>query len=154
MNDFQSEQSEEPRSATRRRWARWAGGAAVAVLVVGGFLAVKAWSGNSSASATTGASTSTPAGASAGKVIPFQRGVPGASTVVGEIPASFRAGTGTIITGTSANKAKAAAEAAYPGGTVNRVVLLSDGDYNVHMIALNWPHHVFVDQNFKVVGAE
>jgi hypothetical protein len=33
-------------------------------------------------------------------------------------------------------------------------VLLSNGEYNVHMIAVSWPHHVFVDKNFKVVGAE
>ncbi len=44
--------------------------------------------------------------------------------------------------------------AAYPGGTVNRVVLLSDGGYNVRMIAVNWPHHVFVSKTFTVVGAE
>jgi hypothetical protein len=39
-------------------------------------------------------------------------------------------------------------------GTINRVVLLSGGQYNVHIIGVNWPHHVFVDQTFKVVGAE
>jgi hypothetical protein len=33
-------------------------------------------------------------------------------------------------------------------------VLLSDSEYNVHIIGINWPHHVFVNQNFKVVGAE
>jgi hypothetical protein len=70
------------------------------------------------------------------------------------VPANFSPGTGTIITGTAANKAKAAALAAYPGGTVNRVVLLSNGEYNVHIIGVNWPHHVFVSTNFKVVGAE
>ncbi len=58
------------------------------------------------------------------------------------------------MTGAAANKAKAAALAAYPGGTVNRVVLLSNGEYNVHIIAMNWPHHVFVSNNFRVVGAE
>jgi hypothetical protein len=92
--------------------------------------------------------------ATAGKVIPFQQGQPSPATKVGQVPASFSAGTGTIITGTAADKAKAAAVAAYPGGTVNRVVLLSDGEYNVHIIGVNWPHHVFVNQNFKVVGAE
>ena len=56
--------------------------------------------------------------------------------------------------GTAANKAKAAAEAAYPGGIVNRVVRLSGGEYNVNMIGVNWPHHVFVSTDFKVVGAE
>jgi hypothetical protein len=44
--------------------------------------------------------------------------------------------------------------AAYPDGTVNRVVRLSDGQYNVHLIGVNWPHHVFVNQAFEVVGAE
>jgi hypothetical protein len=70
------------------------------------------------------------------------------------VPSTFKARTGTIITGTAADKAKAAAVAAYPGGTVNRVVRLSDGQYNVHLIGVNWPHHVFVNQAFEVVGAE
>jgi hypothetical protein len=30
------------------------------------------------------------------------------------------------------------------GGTVDRVVLLSNGEYNVDIIGVNWPHHVFV----------
>jgi hypothetical protein len=70
------------------------------------------------------------------------------------VPASFTAGTGKIITGTAADKAKAAAATAYPGGTINRVVLLSDGQSSVHIIGVNWPHHVFVGQTVKVVGAE
>jgi hypothetical protein len=103
--------------------------------------------------ANSGSSTSASA-ATAGKVIPFHQGQPSPATKVGQVPANFTPGTGKIVTGTAANKAKAAALAAYPGGTVNRVVLLSNGEYNVHMIAVNWPHHVFVDKNFKVVGAE
>jgi hypothetical protein len=47
-----------------------------------------------------------------------------------------------------------AAVAAYPGGTVDRVVLLRNGEYYLHAIAVNWPHHVFVSNSFKVVGAE
>ncbi len=120
-----------------------AGGVTVVAVAVGGYAVADA----SSSGGTSGT-------ASAAKVIPFQRGVQGSSKVVGQVPASFSPGTGTIVTGTAANKAKAAALAAYPGGTVNRVVLLSDGDYNVHMIGVNWPHHVFVNKNFKVVGAE
>ncbi len=92
--------------------------------------------------------------ATVGKVVPFHRGQPSPTTKVGQVPANFTPGTGTIITGAAANKARAAAVAAYPGGTVNRVVLLSNGEYNVHMIAVNWPHHVFVSKSFKVVGAE
>jgi len=34
------------------------------------------------------------------------------------------------------------------------VVKLSNGEYEVHQIGVNWPHHVFVNQGFKVVGAE
>jgi hypothetical protein len=115
--------------------------AAIAVAIGGYGIAA---SGSSSAANT----------ATAGKVIPFHRGQPSPATKVGQVPASFSAGTGKIITGTAADKAKAAALAAYPGGTVNRVVLLSDGEYNVHVIGVNWPHHVFVNQSFKVVGAE
>jgi hypothetical protein len=73
--------------------------------------------------------------------------------VVGQIPQNWRPGTGTIITGAAANKAKAVALAKYPGGTVNRVLKLSDGSYAVHKIKISWPHHVFVSKNFKVTGA-
>ena len=59
--------------------------------------------------------------------------------VIGQVPPGWTAGSGTIVTGTAANKAKTAALAAYPGGTVNRVVQVSGGDYNVHIIAVNWP---------------
>jgi hypothetical protein len=105
-------------------------------------------------SATSGSGSGTASAATTAKVIPFQRGQPSPSTVVGQVPQGWSAGSGTPVTGTAANKAKAAAVAAYPGGTVNRVVLLSNGDYNVHIIAVNWPHHVFVNKDFKVIGAE
>jgi hypothetical protein len=121
-------------------------GAAGIALAIGGYGIADAGSSNgvsSSASATT-----------VGKVIPFHRGQPSAAKAVGNVPANWRPGTGTKITGTAAKKAKAAALAAYPGATVNRVVLLRNGEYNVHMIAVNWPHHVFVNKDFKVVGAE
>ena len=87
-------------------------------------------------------------------MIPFTQGQPSPTQVVGQIPPSYVQGGGTIVTGTAADTATAAAVAAYPGGTVDRVVLLSSGDYEVHMIAVNWPHHVFVNSNFTVIGAE
>jgi hypothetical protein len=123
-----------------------AAGAAALAVAIGG-IAIGNSTSASKASGTASAAT-------AAKVIPFNRGNPSPSKVVGQIPQGWSAGSGTIVTGTAANKAKAAAVAAYPGGIVNRVVLLSNGDYNVHIIAVNWPHHVFVDQNFKVTGAE
>ena len=117
-------------------------GATVIVLAGGGYAIADSGSSSSANAATVG------------KVVPFQRGQPSPATKVGQVPANFSPGTGTIVTGTAADKAKAAALAAYPGGTVNRVVQLSNGEYNVHMIGVNWPHHVFVSKDFKVVGAE
>jgi hypothetical protein len=126
--------------------------AAGAVVVVIGGATYGILNTGSGGSGTAGAAT-TPTTAAA-SVIPFDRGNPSPSTVVGQVPQGWSAGSGTIVTGTAANKAKAAAVAAYPGGIVNRVVLLSNGDYNVHVIGVNWPHHVFVDKDFKVIGAE
>src|ERR1700676_1953757 len=94
------------------------------------------------------------AASSAAGVVPFQQGAPSTSKQVGQIPANYSQGSGTIVSGTAANKATEAALAAYPGGVVDRVVKLSNGEYNVHLIGVNWPHHVFVNQDFKVVGAE
>jgi hypothetical protein len=125
------------------------GAAAIAVALGGYAIADSGSSSSGSATASSGANAAT-----LGKVIPFQQGQPSPATPVGQVPANFNPGTGTIITGTAANKAKAAALAVYPGVTVNRVVQLSDGEYNVHIIGVNWPHHVFVNQSFKVVGAE
>jgi hypothetical protein len=90
---------------------------------------------------------------SAAGVIPFQPGAPSTSKQVSQIPANYSQGSGTIVSGTTANMATVAALAAYPGGIVDRVVQLSDGEYEVHYIGVNWPHHIFVNQDFKVVGA-
>ena len=89
----------------------------------------------------------------AAKVIPFRRGAPTTSKQVGQIPASYRQGSGTIVGGMAANRATEAALAAYPGGIVDRVVKLSNGEYEVHYIGVNWPHHIFVNHDFKVIGA-
>jgi hypothetical protein len=93
------------------------------------------------------------AASSAAGVVPFERGAPSTAKQVGQIPASYTEGSGTIVSGTTANKATEAALAAYPGGVVDRVVKLSNGEFEVHYIGVNWPHHIFVDQTFKVVGA-
>jgi hypothetical protein len=86
-------------------------------------------------------------------VVPFQRGAPATAKQDGQIPANYSQGSGTIVSATRANKAATAALAAYPGGVIDRVVKLSNGQYEVHNIGVNWPHHVFVSKNFKVVGA-
>ena len=90
---------------------------------------------------------------SAAGVIPFQRGAPTTARQVGQIPANYTEGSGTIVSGPTADNATRAALAAYPGGVVDRVVQLSNGEYEVHYIGVNWPHHIFVDQEFTVVGA-
>lgn len=96
-------------------------------------------------------------GAAAAKksgVIPFEQGTPSPTKSVGQIPSDYAEGEGTIVSGTTAYKATTAAQAVFPGGIVDRVVQLSDGEYEVHNISINWPHHVFVSKNFKVLGAE
>jgi hypothetical protein len=87
-------------------------------------------------------------------VVPFQRGAPSTSKQVGQIPANYSQGSGTIVSGTEANKATEAALATSRGGIVNRVVEPSNGEYEVHNVGVNWPHHIFVNHNFKVVGAD
>jgi hypothetical protein len=87
-------------------------------------------------------------------VVPFTRGAASTAKSVGQIPANYRQGSGTIVGGTTASKATQAALAAYPGGIADRVVRLSNGEYEVHNIGVNWPHHIFVSKNFKVLGAD
>jgi hypothetical protein len=70
-----------------------------------------------------------------------------------QVPADYGQGSGKIVGGAAANKATEAALASYPGGIVDRVVKLGNGEYEVHNIGVSWPHHIFVDQTFKVVGA-
>jgi hypothetical protein len=91
---------------------------------------------------------------SSAAVVPFQRGAPSTSKQVGKIPANYSQGSGTIVSGATANTATKAALGAYPGGIVDRVVKLSNGQYEVHNIGVNWPHHIFVNQSNKVIGAD
>jgi hypothetical protein len=88
-----------------------------------------------------------------GQVVPYTKGTQGSSAQVGQIPSDYSQGSGTIVSGTTADKATEAALAAYPGGIVDRVVALSNGAYEVHYIGVNWPHHIFVNQEFQVIGA-
>jgi hypothetical protein len=89
----------------------------------------------------------------ASEVIFYQKGTSGSTKKAGQIPSDYTQGQGTIVSGTDADQATEAALAAYPGGIIDRVVQLSNGDYEVHNIGVNWPHHIFVNQDFKVIGA-
>jgi hypothetical protein len=96
---------------------------------------------------------STSATSPGGQTIPYKQGEQGSTQTVGTIPADYTQGSGTLASGTTADKATEAALAVYPGGVVDRVVELSNGDYEVHNIGVNWPHHVFVNADFQVIGA-
>jgi hypothetical protein len=89
----------------------------------------------------------------ASQVIPFSSGTAKSTKTAGQIPADYVQGQGTIATGTVADRAAEASLTAYPGGVVDRVVELSNGDYEVHNLGVNWPHHVFLNHDFKVIGA-
>jgi hypothetical protein len=88
-----------------------------------------------------------------GQVQAFSKGTNHSNAQVGTIPSDYNQGSGTLASGTTADKATEAALAAYPGGVVDRVVELSNGDYEVHTIGVNWPHHIFVNADFQVIGA-
>ena len=113
-------------------------GAAAIAVAIGAYAIVNSGSSNGASGTANGAALAQPG--------QNQR-------VVGQVPQNWRPGTGTIIAGAAANRAKAVALAKYPGGTVNRVLKLSNGSYAVHMIKISWPHHVFVSKDFKVTGA-
>lgn len=87
------------------------------------------------------------------KDVPFKKGAPSTTKQIGTIPANYKQGAGSIVTGTTADNATTAALSAYPGGIIDRVVKISSTEYEVHNIGVNWPHHIFVNLTFKVVGA-
>jgi hypothetical protein len=89
-----------------------------------------------------------------GQTIGYSKGTQGSTQKVGTIPSDYSQGSGTLASGTTADKATEAALAVYPGGVVDRVVELGNGDYEVHNIGVNWPHHIFVNANFQVIGAD
>jgi hypothetical protein len=121
-----------------------AGAAAIAVAI--GAYAIGNTSSNDSASGSANAAPRAQSGQAPSQTSQAPQ--------AGQTPQNWRPGTGTIITGAAADKAKAAAVAKYPEGTVNRVLKLSDGSYAVHRIGpgTNGQHHIFVSKDFKVTG--
>jgi hypothetical protein len=91
------------------------------------------------------------AASQAAGVIAFQQGEPSPDQSVGQIP-DYTEGEGTIVSGATAFQAATAAQDVVPGGIADRVVQLADGEYEVHNISINWPHHVFVNEDFQVIG--
>jgi pyruvate/2-oxoglutarate dehydrogenase complex dihydrolipoamide acyltransferase (E2) component len=131
------------------------GAAAVVVAIGGGYVIINA---TDSSSATSGTATAAPATAQATARGPSTARAPATAapreqtTSSGQPPQGWSPGQGTVITGAAADKATAAAVAAHPEGTVNRVLQLSDGSYAVHRIGTTGQHHIFVSTDFKVTG--
>jgi hypothetical protein len=126
-----------------------AAGAAAIAVAIGGYAIVNS---NSGSGASGTANTAPPAQSAQVSPTGQAPNSGGGPSPAGQVPQNWQPGTGTVITGAAADKAKAAAVAKYPGGTVNRVLQLSDGSYAVHRIATPAPHHIFVSKDFSVTG--
>ena len=72
------------------------------------------------------------------------------------VPSTANGITETLLTGDTATKAKAAALAAVPGGTIERVETDAEGaTYEAHMTKADGSEvTVKLDANFKVTGVE
>jgi hypothetical protein len=142
-----------------RKLTRFVAAVAAAVAVaIGGVAIANSSSSNGTAGTANVGQAAAPghaprSGAPLAGKAPRSGQAPGSAATAqsGQVPQNWRPGTGTLITGAAAEKAKAAALAKY-SGTVNRVLQLSDGSYAVHMFATSGPHHVFVSNEFKVTG--
>src|ERR1700745_156090 len=98
-----------------RKSTRLIASTAVALVIAGGsYGIVSAISSSGSGSATAASSAVV-----AGNVVPLRRGSPAPSKVVGPVPSTWNPGAGTLVTGSAASKATAAALAAYHGGKVD-----------------------------------
>jgi hypothetical protein len=82
----------------------------------------------------------------------MQKGQQNTSQSYGTIPTDYTEGQGTIVGASTTDEAVEAALQKYPGGIVDRVVQLADGDYEVHDIGTNI-HHVFENSSLQVIGA-
>jgi hypothetical protein len=126
--------------------------------LLGGGLAVAALAGGALGASLLGtaqaqsSSTTTPPAAGAQPDAP--RGAPDPDPTRGGHVANGI--TETVLTGDTAEKAKAAALAAVPGGTVQRVENDAEGAvYEAHMLKPDGtPVTVKMDGNFKVTGIE
>ena len=96
--------------------------------------------------------TGSPYTTTSSAVTALQKGQTSTAVSIGSIPSDYTEGQGTIVSGSTADQATQAALAAYPGGIVDRVVQLGDGEYEVHYIGTDL-HHIFVNSSFQVVGA-
>jgi hypothetical protein len=126
-----------------------AGAAIVASAVAGGAIGASLL-GTAGAQTSSGSSTTAPAqapngGAPGGQFDPTKGGHVGQNGMKEE-----------LLTGDTAEKVKAAAQAAVPGATIDRVETDAEGSpYEAHMTKSDGSHvTVKVDSNFKVTNIE
>ena len=124
-----------------------AGAALVATAVTGGAIGASLL-GSAGAQTSDGSSTTVPAangGAPAGQFDPTKGGHVGQNGTKEE-----------LLTGDTADKVRAAAQAAVPGGTIQRVETDAEGAaYEAHMVTSDGKHvTVKMDSAFKVTGTE
>jgi len=124
-----------------------AGAAIVATAVAGGAIGASLL-GSAGAQTSSSSSTTAPApsgGAPGGQFDPAQGGHVGANGA-----------KEVLLTGDTADKVKAAAQAAVPGATIERVETDAEGSpYEAHMVKSDGTHvTVKVDNSFKVTNIE
>jgi len=118
-----------------KTWKRTAGGAGLvaAGLVAGGILA-----GTLSANAADTGTTTSPESSSSAPVDPSQP----------------QRSDETLLTGTTADRVRAAALAKYPGASVQRVETDSDGVYEAHIVSGGKQLIVQVGKDYTVTGTQ
>ena len=135
------------------------GGAVLASTLGGGALGATFLNGTANAATDTTTSTSA---ATAATTAP-EAGQAPAGRPAGQPPGDPSKGghqangiTEALLTGDDAEKAKAAALAAVPGATVERVETDAEGaKYEAHLVAADGSHvTVKMDESFKVTGTE
>src|SRR3954464_6572089 len=133
------------------------GGALVVSTLGGGALGATLMNGAATAD-TSGSSTTAPAAATAAAPAPPDPGAGGGRPAFDPTKGGHVANgiTETLLTGDTAEKVKAAALAAVPGGTVERVENDAEGSpYEAHLTKADGSMvTVKVDSNFNVSGIE
>ena len=135
-------------TTTRRRWGRWT---IVGAAVAGGFVAGGLAIGVIGMASAQDQPSSTPnSGTATAPAQPDQ----GQGQGTRDESQSQRPDE-HLLTGTDAEKAKAAALAKYPGATIQRVETDSDGVYEAHLITADGKRVTAeMDKNFTVTGEE
>ena len=143
----------ETQATTARSARRWGAGAAlVAAGLAGGIILAGTMSANAatspspSASATSGTSGSS--GTSHDNHLPAPNGTP-------IDPSRSQRPDEHLLTGTTAEKVRAAALAKYPGATIQRVETDSDGVYEAHVVTTGGEWIIVqVGKDFAVTGTQ